>query len=57
MSGSEDNTLIVWEAGDDGVFTAAQTLSEHTGDVYCVAPLDDRRIVSGSYDNTLKVWE
>ena len=54
---SADNTLIVWAAGDDGVFAAAQTLSGHTNYVMCVAPLDDRRLVSGSSDNTLKVWE
>ena len=56
MSGSDDNTLIVWAAGDDGVFAAAQTLSGHTSYVWCVAPLDDGRIVSGSQDNTLIVW-
>ena len=57
VSGSEDNTLIVWAAGDDGTFAAAQTLSGHTGRVRCVAQLDDRRLASGSSDNTLKVWE
>ena len=25
--------------------------------VYCVTELDDRRLVSGSTDKTLKVWE
>jgi len=25
--------------------------------VRCVTELDDRRLVSGSHDNTLKVWE
>ena len=49
-------TLIVWAAGDDGVFAAAQTLSGHTHLVSCVAPLDDGRLVSGSYDKTLIVW-
>ena len=57
VSGSDDKTLIVWAAGDDGAFAAAQTLSGHTSYVYCVAQLDDRRLVSGSNDNTLKVWE
>ena len=56
VSGSADNTLIVWEAGDDGTFAAAQTLSGHTGFVLCVAQLDDGRIVSGSDDKTLIVW-
>ena len=57
VSGSDDMTLIVWAAGDDGAFAAAQTLSEHTSYVMCVTELDDRRLVSGSTDKTLKVWE
>ena len=57
VSGGDDYTLIVWAAGDDGVFAAAQTLSGHTSSVACVTQLDDRRLVSGSNDHTLKVWE
>jgi len=57
VSGSDDKTLIVWAAGDDGAFAAAQTLSGHTSHVWCVAQLDGGRLVSGSHDNTLKVWE
>jgi len=57
VSGGDDKTLIVWAAGDDASFAAAQTLSGHTGGVYCVAQLDDRRLASGSNDHTLKVWE
>ena len=57
VSGSWDNTLIVWAAGDDGVFAAAQTLGGHTSFVNCVIQLNDRRLASGSTDNTLKVWE
>ena len=50
VSGSEDTTLIVWAAGDDGMFAAAQTLSGHTDYVWCVTKLDDGRFVSGSCD-------
>ena len=57
VSGSMDNTLIVWATGDDGAFAAAQTLTGHTGSVRCVTQLDDRSLVSGSNDDTLKVWE
>jgi WD40 repeat protein len=57
VSGSCDQTLIVWAAGDGGAFAAAQTLSGHTSNVTCVTQLDDGRVVSGSFDKTLKVWE
>jgi WD40 repeat protein len=62
VSGSDDTTLIVWESGDDGAFTASKTLSGHTNWVRCVAPLDGGRIVSGSndtsgsWDKILIVW-
>ena len=32
-------------------------LTGHTKTVYCVVQLADGRIVSGSYDNTLRVWD
>ena len=56
VSGSADKTLIVWAMGDDGTFTAAQTLHGHTHWVYCVVQLDGGRVVSGSADKTLIVW-
>ncbi|BAZ87911.1 trypsin-like peptidase domain-containing protein [Dolichospermum compactum] len=38
-------------------FTLAQTLSGHSGDVYSVAiSPDGRTLASGSYDNTIKIW-
>ena len=39
------------------VFEEVETLVGHTDDVTCMTPLDDGRVVSGSYDKTLKVWE
>jgi WD40 repeat protein len=32
-------------------------LEGHEGDIYCVAVLPDGRVVSGSWDNTLRVWD
>ena len=75
VSGSIDNTLMVWDAltGD-----CRQTLHGHTNvarrrrpveqrddcsptlrgaQVMCVAVLPNGRVVSGSDDSTLKVWE
>ena len=33
------------------------TLEGHTGIVRCVIQLTDGRVVSGSYDNTLRIWD
>ena len=52
---SRDKSIYIWSA-DDMVFTAIH--SEHTGDVKDVvfSPESDR-IVSVSYDGTVKVWD
>lgn len=34
----------------------AYVLTDHTHTVYCIAGLPDGRIVSGSYDKTIKIW-
>ena len=55
VSGSDDNTLRVW---DFGTGRCLNTLQGHTKEVYSVAlSPDGRHIVSGSKDNTLRVWE
>ena len=57
VSGSEDNTIRVWDldkqSGDEGY---ARVLTDHTDDVSSVTQLKDGRIVSGSWDRTLRVW-
>jgi len=55
VSGSEDNTVVVWdlEAG-----TLIHRLSGHRGRVTSVAVTPDgRHTVSGSLDNTVAVWD
>ncbi len=55
LSGSEDNTLKVWDAVSGAELA---TLTGHTGHVQAVAySPDGSRIVSGSGDNTLKIWD
>jgi hypothetical protein len=55
VSGSDDNTLKVWDA-ENG--QEVLTLKGHTESVEGVAySPDGKRLVSGSHDNTLKVWD
>jgi hypothetical protein len=55
VSGSDDNTLKVWDAQ---TLQVTLTLSGHEGPVFSVAfSPDGTRIVSGSADDTLKVWD
>ncbi len=64
-SGSTDKTVRVWDVGDtvkggqgDQVISESQVLEGHTADIYAVsfAP-GGERLVSGSYDHTLTLWE
>jgi len=54
VSGSDDNTLKVWDAQ-----TGQETLTlKASGGVSCVSfSPDGKRIVSGSWDKTVKVWD
>ena len=55
MSGSDDNTLKVWDA-QTGQETL--TLKGYTGHVRSVSfSPDGKRIVSGSDDKTIKIWD
>ncbi|KAH8066429.1 hypothetical protein JL722_871 [Aureococcus anophagefferens] len=72
ISGSEDDSLIVWDPTDGSSFPP---LTGHSNDarprrpaapspseaepriVFCVAVLPDGCIISGSGDHSLKVWQ
>ena len=66
-SGSEDRTLKLWnienndsvrtfQGHTNGVNDSVRTFQGHTNGVQCVAKLTDTTFVSGSKDNTLKLW-
>ena len=51
-----DTTVHIWDAISDT--KAVQPFRGHHLYVYSVAfSQDDARIISGSYDNTLRVWD
>ena len=54
VSGSDDNTLRVWDAAAG---QCLQTLEGHQSRITSVAVLPDGRVVSGSDDGSLRVWD
>ncbi|WP_224362127.1 eIF2A-related protein [Hyalangium versicolor] len=55
LSGSEDNSLRVWDASSGQCLLI---LSGHASSVYaCAWSPDGQRLLSGSADNSLRVWD
>lgn len=55
-TGSEDNAIRVWDISSIKAPVLTQTLKGHTQDVYALEFVDTERIVSGSGDQSLKLW-
>ena len=58
-AGSEDNSIRVWDISKlakNGEIKLIQTLKGHSQEVYALEFVDEERIVSGSGDQSLKLW-
>ena len=54
VSGSVDNTAIIYTVPD---LTVLMTLEGHTDSICCSLFLHDDRVVTGSEDHTIRVWD
>ena len=52
-SGSEDNTIKIWNTDDGSV---VRTLTGHNADIFSLAVLPNGNLASGSGDTTIKIW-
>jgi len=58
VSGSDDDTMILWERTDDGTFAEKAVLAEHTDDIGAAGfSPDGFYLVSGGYDARLLLWD
>jgi WD40 repeat protein len=55
-SGSHDKTVKVWGVKEDGGWAQLHSFSDHNGSVTC-AEIRGNFVISGSYDNSLKVFD
>ena len=53
-SASQDNTVIVW---DTLTWTSIQRYTNHTLAVWSLDQIDNDTMVSGSWDNTIRIWK
>ena len=51
---SSDGSIKIWDARTT---TCSATMTGHTGWVNVIHFLDDGKLISGSYDRTLKLWD
>ena len=52
--GNDEKTIKIWNVGTGRY---RRTLKGHTKDVICVMQLADGRVCSGSFDQTMKIWD
>ncbi|CAD8172294.1 unnamed protein product [Paramecium pentaurelia] len=57
ISGSDDNTIIIWQMIKHYQWNFQQILNGHSGSLICLLLKNtDDLIISGSYDKTIKFW-
>ncbi|CAD8209463.1 unnamed protein product [Paramecium pentaurelia] len=57
ISGSQDNSIIIWAKNQNNSWICQQKLNGHTSYIYCLLLNNNEDIiVSGSYDNKIKFW-
>ncbi|PAV17406.1 WD40 domain containing protein [Pyrrhoderma noxium] len=58
VSGSEDNTIRVWDAKNSRHRLVCRPITGHTDRVSSVSfSPDGKQILSGSYDKTIRIWD
>ncbi|CAD8130384.1 unnamed protein product [Paramecium sonneborni] len=57
ISGSYDNSIILWSANQNNQYFYNQKLDLHEGNIYClVLNIQEDLIISGSDDKTIRFW-
>ncbi|CAK81928.1 unnamed protein product, partial (macronuclear) [Paramecium tetraurelia] len=57
ISGSCDNSIIIWQQNQNNQWISQQILNGHTSYIFClILNNNEDLIVSGSWDNTIKFW-
>ncbi|KAK6454865.1 ELongator protein 2 90kD subunit [Scheffersomyces xylosifermentans] len=56
VSVAEDTEINVWKEDENGEYSLAQTLNEHTSSITCLAVVNSRVFVTGSADGFVALW-
>ncbi|CAD8178965.1 unnamed protein product [Paramecium pentaurelia] len=58
LSGSFDNTIIIWEMDSNNKWNFKFSLNGHGGGIYCLSlNNNENQIISGSADKSIKIWD
>ncbi|CAD8069663.1 unnamed protein product [Paramecium sonneborni] len=58
VSGSEDNTIIIWQMNQNNLWTCQQILNGHSSYICCLLVNNNEDlIISGSQDKSIKFWD
>ena len=57
LTGSEDNTIGIWEKNDLEQYNNIVYLQEHKLPVRALCQINEKYFASGSFDKTIKIWD
>ena len=56
LTGDEKGRLIQWKIGNDNLILISKKENTHDNSIYTLSILDNGLILSGSRDNSVKIW-
>ena len=56
ITGDESNRIIQWKIENDNLKLISIKENAHDNSIYTLSKLGDGLILSGSYDNSVKIW-
>ena len=56
LTGDENGRIIQWQIENDNLKLISKKENAHDNRIYTLTKLDNGLVLSGSYDNSVKIW-